>query len=399
MSEILKINGNVAAVDWQEALVGRPAPQAIVTSPPYWAKRRYPIPDTWWGGDRACRHKPSGNLPPPRIRKEKDRGVSGIVRGLEPQQWESKPSQQCGFGCGAWLGQLGQEPTPHLFVEHLADLMHSLPLHDTGIMWVNLGDTYIAGKGRSGKADPQDTDNRRAAGKTLARGIDQASGGFGKMAPGDDMRIMRETGLKQKDLALVPERFALAMQERGWWVRSKVIWHKSNGLPESVTDRPSGSHEVVWMLTKSKRYRYHKDNFLEPCAESSKRRELGGRSDIHKYSSMPDAINKGRRNRNNDAGAWESVTQMRGLRNVWTLPTAQNRKGHIAPMPTAVVERCILVSTQPGEWVLDPFAGTGTTLYSAKRLGRNGIGVELDGKFEEFTADLESMTASIFPAP
>lgn len=359
-----KIISHISAVDWSQY----PTPQTIVTSPPYWAKRRYPIPDQWFGGDADCEHQAVEYAPPPRTPGENDTGGGGLSN-LKPDLYKAEHSAFC--SCGAWLGQLGHEPTPQLFVEHLADILAGLPLADDGTMWVNIDDTYM------------------------------------------------NSGAKPKDLALVPERLALAMQERGFWVRSRIVWAKTNGMPQSVTDRPPHQYETIWLFTKSKSYKYNIDAVRVPCAEVSHKRMLGGRSDNHKYSfteSNKTGINAPRPNRNEKYPVSEDaeyfsptglhsakqrqldenkIREDRAVRDVWHMPTANSGKVHIAPMPLELAKRCILLSTDPGDVVLDPFGGTGTTAEAAVELGREAILVDIDERLEQWTGELQTGLALI----
>ncbi len=142
-------------------------------------------------------------------------------------------------------------------------------------------------------------------------------------------------GLKPKDLIGVPWRLAFALQEAGWWLRGEVIWHKPNAHPESVRDRPTKAHETVFLLSKSKDYYYDLEAVRGP--------------------------------------------RDRRLRTVWDIPTEPNGNGgdHPAIMPLALASRCVAITSQQDSVVLDPYAGSGTTLVAAQNLGRKWVGVEL----------------------
>ena len=161
-------------------------------------------------------------------------------------------------------------------------------------------------------------------------------------ARGMAVRPPTPPGLKPKDLIGVPWRTALALQEAGWWLRSEVVWHKPNAHPESVRDRPTRAHETVFLLTKGADYYY-------------------------------------------DAGAVTGPGGRR-LRSVWEMATEPGRRGaggHPAVMPSALARRCIEITSRPGDVVLDPYAGSGTTLLAARELGRRWVGIELRAEYAE----------------
>jgi DNA modification methylase len=145
--------------------------------------------------------------------------------------------------------------------------------------------------------------------------------------------------LKAKDMLGIPWRLAFALQEDGWYLRSEIIWNKPNAQPESVKDRPSRSHEYIFMFTKSSSYKYKYENSLEK-AETSHR--------------------------------------LRNRRTVWSVSTGQkSRSQHMAPFPKGLIEPLISMSTDPHDIIMDPFAGSGTVLEVAHACERRFIGIEL----------------------
>lgn len=210
-------------------------------------------------------------------------------------------------------GQVGLNETVYAFIESLADLFDQVHrvLRDDGTLWLNIGDSYTSGN-RGWRAP--DKKNR---GRAMS------------------LRPPTPEGLKEKDLIGVPWRLAFALQERGWYLRSEVIWCKPNAQPESVRDRPTRDHEQVFLFSKNERYKYNVDAIKGP----------------------------------ND----------RRLRTVWNIKTRANRaaSGHFATFPTELAERCIRLTSSPGDLVLDPFLGSGTTALVAGDLGRKFVGVEL----------------------
>lgn len=192
-------------------------------------------------------------------------------------------------------------------------------LGDDGTVWLNVGDSYTSGNRRYRAADRK---NRARAMK---------------------VRPATPEGLKPKDLIGVPWRLAFALQDAGWWLRSEVIWHKPNAHPESVRDRPTKAHETVFLLSKNKDYAYDVDAVRGP---------------------------NGRR-----------------LRTVWDINTEPRRRDdcgvedHPAVMPLTLAAQCVTITSKPGDVVLDPYAGSGTTLLVARALERRWAGIELNPAF------------------
>ena len=179
-----------------------------------------------------------------------------------------------------------------------------------GTLWLNIGDVYTSG-GRTWRAP-----DKKNSGRAM------------------EVRPPTPKGLKEKDLIGIPWRLALRLQEAGWYLRSDVIWYKPNCQPESVKDRPTKSHEYLFLFSKNARYYYNAD------------------------------AEKGPNNRN--------------LRTVWEINTQPFPESHYATFPPALVQRCLALTSEPEDLVLDPFVGTGTTAEVALRLGRRFVGIELN---------------------
>jgi DNA modification methylase len=224
-------------------------------------------------------------------------------------------------------GQIGLEPTPEAYVERLVEVFREVRrvLRDDGTLWLNLGDSYNGSGGAGG---------------------DYASGGLKAGQPKYPGR--RISALKPKDLVGIPWRVAFALQEDGWYLRSDVIWSKSNPMPESVTDRPTRSHEYVFLLSKQSRYFYDADAVRVPykestlkrarCANNGNRRKDGGSAQWQR------GLNPGRQD------AWNSkvsggVSAGRNLRTVWEIPTQPTPEAHFATFPEALVKPCIMAGT------------------------------------------------------
>lgn len=218
-------------------------------------------------------------------------------------------------------GQIGLEETLYAYIDSLADLFDQVHrvLKDDGTLWLNIGDSYTSGN-RTWRA-PDKRNRARAM----------------------DLRPATPEGLKEKDLIGVPWRLAFALQERGWYLRSEIIWRKPNAQPESVRDRPTRDHEQVFLFSKSSHYKYDVTAVKGP----------------------------------ND----------RRLRTVWDIKTKPNRaaSGHFATYPLELAEQCLRITSEPGDLVLDPFLGSGTTALVAGALGRRFVGVELNPEYLEMS--------------
>ena len=298
--------------------------------------------------------------------------------------------------------ELGLEPT---LGEHLTVLVDEFRavrrvLRKDGTVWLNYGDCYATSpNGRSAAAT-------KAAGNDDRTFRDKPFSTIGPICapkPGDENRAAGGT-LKPKDLCMVSNRLAIALQDDGWWVRSEIVWHKPNPMPESIKDRPGSAHEKVWLLTRSERYWYDAEAVRQPMAASSgprlaqdidnqpgSTRANGGR----KTNGAMKAVGGARRSDKQRGHSrrhqgfnerWDAMPreeQMAGgcnLRNVWTIATAAFSEAHFATFPPALIEPCIKAGCPEGGTVLDPFGGSGTTGLVADRLGRNAILIELNPK-------------------
>lgn len=255
--------------------------------------------------------------------------------------------------------QLGMEPDVRDFVERLVAVFDEVArvLKPTGTCWVNLGDSYVArGGGRT-----QGLLRRRYLATPR-----KAS-----------------AGLKEGDLALVPARFSIACQDRGWWVRGEVIWNKTNATPDVQASRPGRTHEHLFLLTRapSGSYYYDADAVLLPLAPKTltttgtRRADLGN-DEFGAVKSSNTA--RSRPVRTHRLGADGKPMGAR-LGSVWSIAVRSNRERveHFAMQAEEVASRCILLGCPPGGTVLDPFVGAGTTAIMAHRLGRSYIGIEL----------------------
>jgi len=269
-------------------------------------------------------------------------------------------------------GAIGLEATLEEWVAELVGVFREVRrvLRDDGTCWVNVGDSYADG-------------NQGGEWKPEHKGV--SGGGLSSW----QNRKQRANGIriaaKPKDLMLMPARLALALQADGWWLRSDIIWHKPNPMPESVTDRPTSSYEHVFLLSKSARYFYDADAVREEVTGNA--HPQGHGNGIKFNTSFGLAIH--------NATAADMPTS-RNMRNVWTIPTAPFPEAHFATYPPALVERCIKAGCPRGGTVLDPFAGAGTTLLVADRLQRDAIGIELNASYNDMASQRVTNDCPLF---
>lgn len=356
--------------------------QCVVTSPPYWGLRKY--------------------------------------TGLPDLMWDD-----------GWEGQLGHEPTPELYIKHLVEIFREVKrvLRPDGICFVNIGDTYSGSGG--------------------AHKLNHANPGISKSAYRDGVphtsKNNKHPVLKPKDLCLIPQRLVIALQEDGWWVRSDIIWHKTNPMPESVKDRPTNSYEHVLMLTKSAKYFYDNEAVREPISAKYANDKRANGINRHRHYKNAKWVKEGMLQFDLSPFPHEERDMKRNMRDVWTINVKPYNGAHFATFPEELVERCIKAATSekgccpkcgasyiriverksmvirrtnwgekagnrtassgtmisPPEsrttgWepgcncgevntvpclVLDPFGGSGTTAYVAKKIGRRCAIYELSREY------------------
>jgi len=246
-------------------------------------------------------------------------------------------------------GQIGLESSPDQYVAAMVAVFAEVRrvLRDDGTLWLNLGDSYAGGViGMTGTAKQASN-----TGATMATGISKAG-----------------SGLKPKNLIGIPWRVALALQADGWILRSDIIWHKPNPMPESVTDRPTKAHEYLFLLSKRARYYYDSDAISEPHGSNwlAKRK--------------PYRI-KGNNDRNDGGQPPQSARDRRNKRSVWTIPTRPYGGAHFATFPVKLIEPCALAGCPVGGLILDPFGGSGTTAIVALNNQRRAVLCELSADY------------------
>lgn len=252
-------------------------------------------------------------------------------------------------------GQIGLEPTPDEYVARLVGVFREVRrvLRDDGTLWLNLGDSYaMSTKGSSGKGDKQISN----AGTLL-----------------EDRRWRVPEGLKQKDLIGIPWLVAFALRADGWYLRSEIIWHKPNPMPESVRDRPTKAHEQIFLLSKSPKYYYDADAVKEASAQP----ERAGKVERSFSTSQSEITLR------QDIGRAVMRTEYRNRRSVWTVTPKPYKEAHFATFPPDLIEPCILAGCPEGGTVLDPFGGSGTTAQVAIQNRRNALLIELNANYIE----------------
>lgn len=364
-------------------------------------------------------------------------------------------------------GQIGLEADPAEYLARMVEIFREVRrvLAPDGTAWVNMGDSYIARSCAPGGLDGSTLEGstegqERAKGARASRRRDRAVVMPARGAPKGTYRNGSGTGqgmtswshraqarlrasvegLKPKDLVGMPWRLAFALQADGWYLRSDVIWSKPNPMPESVTDRPTRSHEYLFLLARAKTYYYDSAAIAEPLQPStrvrlaqdidgqagSSRANGGTRPDrpmktVHRPPSGWDtgpgdhrartgryaSGNKERRPGTETGRSLSHVGRgfpwdadeaggLRNRRSVWTISTRPFKGAHFATFPPALVRPCILAGSAPGDVVLDPFAGAGTTGLVASRLGRSFVGVEINPEYAAMALERIRADAPLF---
>jgi len=267
----------------------------------------------------------------------------------------------------AKVREIGQEATPREYIDRLLVVFREVQrvLRPGGTCWVNLGDAY-AGSGRGAWAHPSAAVKER-------------------YIPQPDTIPRVTWDRSPKNLLMLPARFALAMQDEGWILRSKIIWHKPNAMPSSVQDRPTNAYEEIFLFSQRPRYYYDAAAIAEPAVAGDNgsyfdRGKTGARHANQGQDRRDKQSLVGRRTYTGFNARWQSAARLltRNRRDVWSIPTQPYPDAHFAVWPERLVELMVLAGCPEGGTVLDPFAGSGTTLAVANRLGRHAIGIELN---------------------
>ncbi|WP_071190959.1 site-specific DNA-methyltransferase [Trichormus sp. NMC-1] len=233
--------------------------------------------------------------------------------------------------------QIGNEESPEKYINRLVEVFDEVKrvLKEDGTLWLNLGDKYING-----------------------------------------------------NLAGLPWKLALSLKERGWILRSDIIWYKPNAMPSSVKNRPTTDHEYIFLFAKSSKYYYDADAIREPHVTFSDNSKMkGGRNHLGKAGGTPEE-GKNAGNSNLHKGRWDQAFHPKGRnkRTVWQVPLSKFRDAHFAVFPEKLVEPCILAGSPESGIVLDPFFGSGTVGLVANKKGRNFIGIEINDNYCEIAS-------------
>jgi DNA modification methylase len=281
------------------------------------------------------------------------------------------------YGCA---GQIGLESTPDEYVARLVEVFREVRrvLRDDGTLWLNLGDSY--GSGEIGRHDLKEY---------------QGSGGLTrKKVPLTERHKHNGLARQQrprsgnKQLLGIPWRVAFALQADGWILRSDIIWAKPNPMPESMHDRPTRSHEYLFLMAKQSRYWYNADAIAERALQPNGKARLTGqrkRGALQSLTASRLGTNQG--------------CPVRNKRSVWTVTPKPFKGAHFAVMPPALVLPCVLAGCPEGGTVLDPFAGAGTVGVVAVRRERRFVGVELNPDYHALASKrLAAVDGPLFAA-
>ncbi|MDP1675707.1 MAG: site-specific DNA-methyltransferase [Bacteroidota bacterium] len=287
------------------------------------------------------------------LRKLKSRSVQCVV--TSPPYWALRDYDA--------ENQLGQESTPSEYVSKLVAIFSEVKrvLKDDGTLWLNLGDTYV-GSNQSLGQNLSTLSNVQKGNKGSLHSVKRIPANY------------KVLGLKPKDLVGIPWSVAFALRAAGWYLRSDIIWYKTNPMVESVTDRPTKAHEYIFLLTKSRKYYYDKDAIAEPIKPESLKRGKRN-SQPHRYSAL-----KGQKQTGTAKWYLKNPTT-RNKRSVWIISLKHSRVEHYATFPEDIPMICIKAGSKKGDTVLDPFVGSGTTLAAALKLKRNGVGIDVNKKY------------------
>lgn len=387
----------------------------IMTSPPYWGLRDYNTEPIIFDGLQDCEHdwttynRDNGGGHPSESAK-----IGATKKDIQ-RVYDYKADLCC--KCGAWRGQLGLEPTPELFIKHLLNFFDDvkLKLKDEGNCFVNLGDTYAT---HTGKRSGQFGTDINAGNNSI----------FSKNRP--------KLSIPEKCLCMIPQRFAWSMVERSWILRNEIIWVKKNHMPESVTDRLTKAHEVIYHFVQQGKYYYNLDAIREPLSISSIERisqkrvfeqtvglkqdtlrgipENGNASRCNKMvqslakkyheSEFEEETNQkafGTQREKHSDNQSRTTSCLHDGRNplevfhplgknpsdTWDIPTQPYPESHFAVFPLELVRRPILAGCPVGGTVLDPFAGSGTVGEFCRHNDRNAILFELNPEYEKLIND------------
>lgn len=252
-------------------------------------------------------------------------------------------------------GQLGAEKTPQKYVDALVETFRAVSdiLADDGTVWLNLGDSYAGSWGNQGRKE-----HRGKQRPIRAEMMQQVFDGRYPTKGTKTGSLENTPGLKNKDLIGIPWRVAFALQADGWYLRQEIIWAKKNCMPRPDKDRCVTAHEYIFLLSKNPRYYFDYKSIQEPAARGAGVKPSGNGNASH-----------------------FTVPLMRNRRSVWSVSTKPFKGAHFATFPPDLIEPCILAGSRPGDIVLDPFMGSGTTAGVALKHERRYLGCEINPEY------------------
>ncbi len=307
------------------------------------------------------------------LRTLPDESVNCVV--TSPPYWGLRNYDDC-------EGQIGLEETFGEWVATMVEVFAEVRrvLRSDGTLWLNCGDAYNSGTTAVRKAD-------------YTRPADSQFGKHGYWANPRINKRVNAPGLKRKDLIGMAWELAFALRDDGWWLRCDIIWEKPACMPEAITDRPTKSHEYLFLMSKSEKYWYDADAIKEPTTGESHSRGTGinpkavvpGKNEVtgdrRKVGFNARWKNKVKQNQSFSSNV-SGLVDARNKRSVWRIPTEPSSDEHFAAFPTKLVTPCILAGCPAGGVVLDPFGGTGTVGRVAEDLGRKWILFDLNPKYQ-----------------
>lgn len=260
--------------------------------------------------------------------------------------------------------QIGREKTVEEYLDRLINVFREVRrvLKKDGTCFIVIGDSYAGTSSKKEQRDPKYPKGRNGQNPSITQKV---------------------LGYKSKDLMGIPWRLAFALREDGWYLRSDIIWHKENAMPEACRDRPTRSYEHIFLLSKSPRYYYDYDSMAEPMKEVSKKRYVRGRSEENKYLNENSGAKIQKINEARKYGQYkgDNIPQFRNKRDIWTINTTSFRGNHYAAFPPKLAEICVIAGCPKGGIILDPFIGSGTVGLIALLHNRKYIGIELNEEY------------------
>ena len=264
--------------------------------------------------------------------------------------------------------QIGREKTVEEYLDRLINVFREVRrvLKKDGTCFIVIGDSYAGTSSKKEQRDPKYPKGRNGQNPSITQKV---------------------LGYKSKDLMGIPWRLAFALREDGWYLRSDIIWHKENAMPEACKDRPTRSYEHIFLLSKSPRYYYDYDSLAEPMKEVSKKRYVRGRSKENKYLNENSGAKIQKINEARGYGQYkgDNIPQFRNKRDIWTINTTSFRGNHYAAFPPKLAEICMIAGCPKGGIILDPFIGSGTVGLIALLHNRKYIGIELNEEYVNLT--------------